>query len=84
MIETVQMFPDDATAERRFASMRWPLGPVYAHCRSANVQSACEHPSKPYRRHLCRKHSSVRTDSVMADTKLGYRTWALAIYLLST
>ena len=38
----------------------------------------------PYRCRRCRKRFCVRTDSVMADTKLGYRTWALAIYLLST
>ena len=78
------MFPDEATAERWFASMRWPHGPVCPHCRSSNVQSACAHPSMPYRSRGCRKRFSVRTDSVMADTKLGYRTWALAIYLLST
>ena len=78
------MFPDEATAERWFASMRWPHGPVCPHCRSTNVQSACAHPSMPYRCRRCRKRFSVRTDSVMADTKLGYRTWALAIYLLST
>ena len=32
----------------------------------------------------CCKRFSMCTGSVMADTKLGYRTWALAIYLLST
>ena len=78
------MFPDDATAERWFASLRWPHGPVCPHCRSNNVQSACAHPCMPYRCRRCRKRFSVRTDSVMADTKLGYRSWALAIYLLST
>ena len=38
----------------------------------------------PYRCRSCVKRFSLRTGSVMADTKLGYRTWALAIYLLST
>ena len=38
----------------------------------------------PYRGRFCRKRFPVRTGSVMADTKLGYRTWALAIYLVST
>ena len=78
------MFPDEATAERWFAGIRWPHGPLCPHCHSANVQSACAHPCMPYRCRGCRKRFSVRTDSVMADTKLGYRTWALAIYLLST
>ena len=83
-VEAVQMFPDDATAERWFATLRWPDGPVCPHCRCSHVQSACAHPSMPYRCRSCRKRFSVRTGSVMADTKLGYRTWALAIYLLCT
>ncbi len=32
----------------------------------------------------CGKRFSVRTGSVMADTKLGYRTWAVALFLLTT
>lgn len=44
-------------------------------CRSTNVRSACAHPSMPYRCRCCRKRFSVRTESVMANTKLGYRTW---------
>ena len=38
----------------------------------------------PQRCRCCRKRFSVRTDSVMADTNLGYRTWALANYVLSS
>ena len=78
------MFPDDATAERWFDGIRWPDGPVCPHCHSANVQSVCTHPTMPYRCRSCVKRFSLRTGSVMADTKLGYRTWALVIYLLST
>ena len=32
----------------------------------------------------CRKRFSVRTGTVMECSKLGYRTWAFAIYLLTT
>ena len=32
----------------------------------------------------CRKHFSVRSNSVMQSSKLGYQTWAVAIYLLTT
>ena len=49
LVEAIEMFPDEASAERWFASLRWPHGPVCPHCRSANVQSACTHPSMPYR-----------------------------------
>ncbi|MDE0624846.1 MAG: hypothetical protein OXH99_00470 [Bryobacterales bacterium] len=38
----------------------------------------------PYRCRSCLKRFSVRTGTVMADTKPGHRTWALAIHLFST
>ena len=32
----------------------------------------------------CRKRFSVRVGTVLQDSKLGYQTWALAIYLMTT
>lgn len=75
-------FPTDRAAEHWFADTRWPDGPVCPHCTSSNVQAGAKHPSQPYRCRACRKRFSVRTGTVMADSKLGYRVWALAIYLL--
>ncbi len=37
----------------------------------------------PYRCRDCRHHFSVRKGTVMQDSKLGHRTWVLAIYLLT-
>ncbi len=84
LIEVIAMFPDDESAEKWFASMRWPDGPVCPHCRGSSVQSGTAHPSMPYRCRGCGRRFSVRTGSVMADTKLGYRTWAVALFLLTT
>ena len=82
--ELVRMFPDDATAEAWFADTRWPNGPLCPHCQSERVQSGTTHPTMPYRCRACRKFFSVRTGTVMAESKLGYQTWVLAIYLLTT
>ncbi len=38
----------------------------------------------PYRCRDCRKRFSVRTKTVMEASNLGYQTWALAIYILTT
>ncbi len=84
LFEVMDMFPDNHTAELWFAEIRWPNGPTCPHCLSDNVQSNCSHPSMPYRCRSCRKRFSVRVGSVMQDTKIGYRKWAVAIYLLST
>ncbi len=84
LIEVIAMFPDDKSAEKWFASMRWPDGPACPRCRGSSVQSDAAHPSMPYRCRGCGKRFSVRTGSVMADTKLGYRTRAVALFLLTT
>ncbi len=82
--EVIRLLPDDATAEQWFAAIRWPDGPVCPHCGSRNVLVGCAHPSMPYRCRPCDKRFSVRPGSVMAESKLGYQCWALAIYLFST
>ncbi len=48
------------------------------------MQSGGSHPCMPYRCRACHKHFSVHTGTVMDDTQLGYRLWALAIYLIGT
>ena len=84
LAEVIRLLPDDPTAERWFASIRWPDGPLCPHCGSSHVLVGCCHRSMPYRCRPCDKHFSVRTGTVMTDSKLGYQTSALAIYLLST
>ncbi len=38
----------------------------------------------PFRCKDCRKHFSVKTGTVMADSKLSCQTWLLAVYLFNT
>ena len=82
--ELFRLFPDDAAAERWFVELRWPEGPHCPHCGSVNVQDGAAHKTMPYRCRDCRKRFSVRTSSVMESSKLGFQTWAIAIYLLTT
>lgn len=82
--ELFKKFPDDAAAEAWFAEQRWPDGPTCPHCESDNIQTGTTHPTMPYRCRACRKFFSVKTGTVMQSSKLGYQTWALAIYLFNT
>ena len=79
-----KMFPDDAAAEAWFVKIRWSNGITCAHCESENVATQTTHPTMPYRCRSCRKFFSVRTGSVMQESKLGYQTWAVAIYIQTT
>ena len=77
------MFPDDATAEQWFTKQRWPTEICCHYCGSLRVATV-KHPTMPYRCKDCRKHFSVRTGTVMQSSKIGYRAWAIAIYLFTT
>ncbi|MDE2811648.1 MAG: IS1595 family transposase [Gemmatimonadota bacterium] len=88
IIDLLDMFPDDATAEAWFVEQRWPEGNICCpSCGSLNVQTKTAHKTMPYR---CREkecklaYFSVKTGTVMQSTKLPYRTWILALYLLLT
>ena len=86
LVDVMRMFPDDAAAEAWIASIRWPDGPRCPHCDSDNILSGAAHKTMPYRCRAkgCRKRFSVRIGTVLQDGKLGYQTWALAIYLMTT
>lgn len=81
-----RLFPDDETAEHWFADQRWGTSPHCPHCGSLNVKSHCAHKTMPYRcrEKECGKRFSVKTATVMDSSNLGYQTWAIAVYLLTT
>ena len=86
LIEITAMFPTDEAAEKWIAAQRWPDGPTCPHCGSLNVQSDIKHSSMTHRCRDCsnRPMFSLKTGTVMKGTQLGYREWAIAIYLMST
>ena len=84
LMELFEMFPDDATAERWFVESRWPDGIRCAFCEGDDIDTSGSHPTQPYRCRDCRRQFSVKVNSVMHGSKLGYRKWAIAIYLVST
>ena len=64
----------------------WPNGPHCPKCGSMNVQSGIKHRSMTHRCRDCPKRPifSLKTGTVTEGSKLGYRVWAMAIYLLTT
>ena len=84
MIDLMRMFPDDEAAERFFVKSRWPNGVACPKCGSVDVQERPTRKPQPYRCRDCRKDFSVKTDSLMHNSPLGCRVWAIAIYLMTT
>jgi transposase-like protein len=79
-----QKFPDEEAARKFFEARRWADGPVCGHCGSVNVVEVKDHKPMPYRCRDCRKHFSVRTGTVLAESRLPLIKWLLAIYMLTS
>ena len=82
LTEFFRRFPDDRTAEAWFVARRWPDGPVCPHCESERITEVASRRPQPFRCKDCRRHFSVKSYSVMHDSKLGCQTWLLAIFLI--
>ena len=84
--QIMQMFPDNATAERWFVEQRWHGVIACPSCGSVNVQTGCQHKTMPYRcrEKECAQKFSVKTGTVMEYAKVGYQDWLLAAFLLMT
>ena len=84
LMELTEMFPDETAAKEWFESQRWPQGPSCPHCSSTSVSVVASARPMPWRCRSCRKHFSVRTGTVMEESKISLRKWAFAVYLWTT
>ena len=84
LAQLFKMFPDDKVAEQWFIETRWPNGIRCAYCDSDNTKNNAKHPTMPFRCNCCKKQFSVKTNSVMHSSKIGYQNWAIAIYQVAT
>ena len=84
VVQLLQMFSDDAAAERWFEDQRWPDGRFCPDCGSVNTVSVKTRKPMPYRCRDCRNHFSVRKGTVMQSSKLGLQKWAIALYMTAT
>ena len=84
LMELAEMFPDEASAKGWFEARRWPHGPACPHCSSTAVSAIASERPMPWRCRSCRRHFSVRTGTVMEESKIPLRKWAFAVYLWAT
>lgn len=77
-------FPDEEAARLHFEARRWGDEPACGHCGSTAVTECKNHKPMPYRCRDCRKHFSVRTGTVLAESRLPLQKWLLAIYMLTS
>ena len=86
LVKLMRMFPSDDAARRWFEKQIWTDGPYCPKCGSFNVQSGIKHKTMTHRCRDCdgRPMFSLKTGNMMEGSKLGYQTWAIAVYLVTT
>ena len=78
-------FPDEKAAREYFEEEVWgKTGRYCPHCGSVRTVEVKNEKPQPYRCKDCRKHFSVRTKTVLAESNISLHKWLLAIFLLST
>ena len=86
LADAVKVFSDSEAAEKWFVKRRWPDGICCPHCGSMGVKTGLKNKSMPFRcgETQCRKWFSVRTGTVMEDSRLTLDKWGMALFLMST
>ena len=80
-----QQFPDEASAEKFFAEKRWGKDGKDRFCpHCGGFRTVRTKDKMPYRCKDCRKRFSVRTGSILAESKVPFHKWLMAAYLLNT
>jgi len=77
-------FPDEEAARLHFEGQRWGKAVTCGHCSSTEVTECKNHKPMPYRCKTCRKHFSVRTGTVLAESRLPLQKWLMAMYMMTT
>ena len=85
LIQALQQFGDDTQAEAWFVSRRWPNGIRCAEC-DGDAITPRKSTRKTPQHHCtsCKANFTVKTGTIMHDSKLPLSKWALAFYLYST
>ena len=81
LIALFNRFPDEAAAEQWFEAVRWPTGRYCPRCGSLDTVIRKSRKPMPFHCPDCRSYFSVRTGTVMAQSKIPLQKWVIAIYL---
>jgi transposase-like protein len=84
ILEFTAKFSNEEKARKYLEKRRWPEGKFCPHCGSVETAEVKDEKPMPYRCKDCRKHFSIRTNTILAESKIPLHKWLLAIYLMTT
>ena len=81
LFELQRMFSNDDVAKKWVAGIRWGDSVKCPKCSSDNIQTDVAHKTMDYRCRSCRKWFSVRTGTIMENSRLPILHWVYAVYI---
>lgn len=85
IFDALEQFGDDEKANDWFVARRWPDGIRCLECDSSKVVRRKSTRVTPvYHCNACKYDFTVKVGTVMEDSKIPLRKWAMAFYLMST
>lgn len=81
-VDIYELFPDEESCKKFVIKQRWGGKPVCPYCNSAKAYYITG--KMDFKCHECKKKYSVKTDTVMANSKLPIRVWLLAAHIMVT
>ena len=82
LIEFLDYFKDEETCKEYFETIRFKNGLFCAHCQNEKVHRFSD--GKRFRCYKCKKDFTLRTGTIFGESKVSFRKWFIAIYLLTT
>jgi len=84
LYEFFAKFPNEEAARLYFEEKRWGVTKCCPHCGSLSASECKDHKPMPYRCKDCRRHFSVRTGTMLEESRLPLQKWLMAIYMMTT
>lgn len=80
--EFTKAFPDEKAARTYFEGVRFADGDFCPHCGNEGINRFAD--GLRYRCKACKKDFTIKTGTIFEESRMGLRTWFLAIWLLTT
>jgi len=86
LLQIAEKFSTEEKARTWLEELRWPDGPTCPYCGTTNVQANIKHRTMTHRCRECPKKPmfTVRIGTIIEQTRLKYRVWAIGMYLYTT
>lgn len=82
VFEFLKKFPTEDSCEKYIETSRWPRGLYCPHCDNQRVYRL--ETQKRFKCSVCKKQFTVRTNSVLAESKVPLQKWLMAVWILTS